>query len=91
MTLFPVFDVPVFWPILLLYFITLFILTMKRQVKASFAYSREKLARTKGLLPLSTRLLYLVATVPAMFRGLFVKSTCNQGGAVSMACNGTAT
>jgi len=32
MTFFPVFDVPVFWPILLLYFFVLFFMTMKRQV-----------------------------------------------------------
>jgi hypothetical protein len=33
MTFFEIFDVPVFWPILLLYFIVLFIITMKRQIK----------------------------------------------------------
>lgn len=33
MTFFRVFDIPVFWPILLLYFIALFVLTMKRQIK----------------------------------------------------------
>lgn len=33
MTFFEVFDVPVFWPILLLYFIILFVVTMKRQIK----------------------------------------------------------
>ena len=33
MTFFQVFDVPVFWPILLLYFIVLFFITMKRQIK----------------------------------------------------------
>lgn len=32
MTFFPVFDVPVFWPILLLYFFVLFFMTMKRQI-----------------------------------------------------------
>ena len=32
MTFFKVFDVPVFWPILLIYFCALF-LTMKRQIK----------------------------------------------------------
>ncbi len=32
LTLFKVFDVPVFWPILLIYFIILFVLTMKRQI-----------------------------------------------------------
>jgi len=33
MTFFSLFDVPVFWPILLIYFIILFVLTMKRQIK----------------------------------------------------------
>jgi len=32
MTFFSVFDVPVFWPILLGYFIALFVLTMRRQI-----------------------------------------------------------
>jgi hypothetical protein len=33
LTCFSLFDVPVFWPILLVYFIVLFVLTMKRQIK----------------------------------------------------------
>ena len=33
MTFLPVFDIPVFWPILLMYFIMLFFMTMKQQVK----------------------------------------------------------
>ncbi|GAB5032403.1 rer1a [Nannochloropsis oceanica] len=33
MTFFDFFDVPVYWPILLLYFISLFVLTMKRQIR----------------------------------------------------------
>ena len=33
MTLFSLFDVPVFWPILLIYFCILFVLTMKRQIR----------------------------------------------------------
>ena len=32
MTFFPVFDIPVFWPILLMYFFVLFFMTMKRQI-----------------------------------------------------------
>lgn len=32
MTMFPVFDVPVFWPILVIYFFMLFFMTMKRQI-----------------------------------------------------------
>ncbi|GMH40211.1 hypothetical protein BSKO_08115 [Bryopsis sp. KO-2023] len=38
MTLFPIFDVPVFWPILLLYWVVLFVVTMKRQIKHMIKY-----------------------------------------------------
>lgn len=38
MTLFEVFDVPVFWPILLIYFIVLFFITMKRQIMHMVKY-----------------------------------------------------
>jgi hypothetical protein len=31
-TYFVIFDIPVFWPILVMYFITLFVVTMKRQI-----------------------------------------------------------
>ena len=31
-TLFSIFDIPVFWPILLIYFILLFVLTAKKQI-----------------------------------------------------------
>lgn len=34
-TFFDVFNIPVFWPILVMYFITLFCITMKRQIKVS--------------------------------------------------------
>lgn len=33
MTFFPMFDIPVFWPILLMYWLMLFVLTMKRQIR----------------------------------------------------------
>ena len=32
-TFFDLFDIPVFWPILVMYFITLFVVTMKRQIR----------------------------------------------------------
>jgi hypothetical protein len=38
MTFFSVFDVPVFWPILLYYWIVLFVLTMKRQIVHMIKY-----------------------------------------------------
>lgn len=34
-TCFEMFNIPVFWPILVLYFITLFCITMKRQIRVS--------------------------------------------------------
>lgn len=38
LTLFEVFDLPVFWPILLLYFLLLFISTMRQQIKHMLKY-----------------------------------------------------
>ncbi|KAK3134526.1 hypothetical protein QOZ80_6AG0550290 [Eleusine coracana subsp. coracana] len=38
MTFFSVFDVPVFWPILLFYWVVLFVLTMKRQIVHMIKY-----------------------------------------------------
>ncbi|XP_041000018.1 protein RER1B-like [Juglans microcarpa x Juglans regia] len=38
LTFFPVLDVPVFWPILLCYWIVLFLLTMKRQILHMIKY-----------------------------------------------------
>lgn len=37
-TFIPAFDVPVFWPILVLYFIVLFTVTMKRQIQHMIKY-----------------------------------------------------
>lgn len=37
-TLFPFLDIPVFWPILLIYFITLFALTMRNQIAHMIKY-----------------------------------------------------
>ncbi|XP_077998315.1 protein RER1-like [Glandiceps talaboti] len=37
-TFFELFNVPVFWPILVVYFITLFCITMKRQIKHMIKY-----------------------------------------------------
>lgn len=38
MTFFSFFDVPVFWPILLLYWCILFFVTMKRQIRHMIKY-----------------------------------------------------
>lgn len=37
-TFFEAFNIPVFWPILVMYFITLFCITMKRQIKHMIKY-----------------------------------------------------
>lgn len=37
-TFFDVFNIPVFWPILVMYFITLFCITMKRQIRHMIKY-----------------------------------------------------
>ena len=49
MTFFPIFDVPVFWPILLIYFCVLFFLTMKRQIMHMYKhkYVPISLGKTK--------------------------------------------
>ena len=49
MTFFRVFDIPVFWPILLLYFIALFVLTMKRQIKHARVLTEYTLRRAPVL------------------------------------------
>jgi len=38
MTFFEVFDVPVFWPILLFYWVMLFFLTMRKQIQHMIKY-----------------------------------------------------
>ncbi|SCU90848.1 LAME_0E10242g1_1 [Lachancea meyersii CBS 8951] len=38
LTLFRIFDIPVFWPILVMYFILLFALTMRRQIQHMIKY-----------------------------------------------------
>nr|KJB32468.1 hypothetical protein B456_005G244700 [Gossypium raimondii] len=55
MTFFSVFDVPVFWPILLCYWIVLFVLTMRRQIGhmikykyIPFSIGKQKYSGKKG-------------------------------------------
>ena len=38
MTLFRIFDIPVFWPILLLYWLVLLFITMRRQIRHMIKY-----------------------------------------------------
>ena len=40
-TFFDFFNIPVFWPILVMYFITLFCITMKRQIKVRLFYALQ--------------------------------------------------
>lgn len=56
MTFFSVFDVPVFWPILLGYFIALFVLTMRRQIAhmykhkyIPFSFGKKKYTKKDAL------------------------------------------
>uniref|UniRef100_D3TMK1 Protein RER1 n=2 Tax=Glossina TaxID=44049 RepID=D3TMK1_GLOMM len=46
-TFFDCFNVPVFWPILVMYFITLFCITMKRQIKHMIKYKYLPFTRNK--------------------------------------------
>jgi hypothetical protein len=52
MTFFSVFDVPVFWPILLCYWIVLFVLTMKRQIVHMIKYKYVPFSIGKQVKPL---------------------------------------
>jgi hypothetical protein len=54
-TFFPVFDVPVFWPILVLYWCVLFFVTMKRQIAhmvkykyVPFSFGKKKYGKSSG-------------------------------------------
>lgn len=47
LTLFSIFDIPVFWPILLIYFIILFVYTMKKQIQHMIRYKYVPFSRGK--------------------------------------------
>ncbi|KAG9509595.1 Protein RER1, partial [Fragariocoptes setiger] len=47
LSMFRVFDLPVFWPILLLYFILLFMMTMRQQIKHMWKYRYVPWSRGK--------------------------------------------
>jgi hypothetical protein len=51
LTLFSVFDVPVFWPILMLYFLALFFVTMKSRVKHMIKYKYVPFSTGKKVRP----------------------------------------
>ena len=48
LTFFPLFDIPVFWPILLLYFVMLFFFTMKRQIMHMYKHKYVPISWGKG-------------------------------------------
>ncbi|SCV68302.1 BQ2448_423 [Microbotryum intermedium] len=50
-TCFPFFDVPVFWPILLVYFCVLFVITMRRQIGHMRKYKSVMVCYDLGYLP----------------------------------------
>ncbi len=56
MTFVPIFDVPVFWPILLMYWFMLFFMTMKQQIRhmikhryVPFSFGKKQYGKGKGL------------------------------------------
>ena len=51
MTFFIVFDVPVFWPILLMYWCVLFFVTMKRQIRHMIKYKYVPFTTGKKVSP----------------------------------------
>jgi hypothetical protein len=61
MTFFSVFDVPVFWPILLCYWIVLFVLTMKRQILHMIKYKYVPFSMGKQVRALLLVQSYLVS------------------------------
>ena len=50
-TFFPIADVPVFWPILLMYWFVLFFVTMKRQIKHMIKYRYLPFSMGKKVAP----------------------------------------
>ena len=55
MTFVPIFDVPVFWPILLMYWFMLFFMTMKQQIRhmikhryVPFSFGKKQYGKGKG-------------------------------------------
>ncbi len=55
MTFFPMFDLPVFWPVLLLYWIMLFTVTMKKQIKHMIKYKYLPFSLGKKVSPFFAR------------------------------------
>ena len=53
-TLFSIFDIPVYWPILVMYFFILFALTMRRQIQCVHSLFCERLTFTEHLAPTDT-------------------------------------
>lgn len=64
LTLFSVFDVPVFWPILLVYFLALFFVTMKSRVKHMIKYKYLPFSTGKKVRAAAARVLWSVCVWP---------------------------
>jgi len=69
-TLFPFFDIPVFWPILLVYFIILFVITMRRQIAHMRKYKYVTPPRPAQPAPNRTGCARHRRTAPGATRGL---------------------
>ena len=66
MTFFSVFDVPVFWPILLCYWIVLFVLTMRRQIIHMIKYKYVPFSIGKQV-DFSLQLVFVSFLVPCIY------------------------
>jgi len=76
MTFFSVFDVPVFWPILLCYWIVLFVLTMKRQIMHMIKYKYVPFSRGKQVWALESFLVTILPP-PSLISLSFMFSFCD--------------
>jgi len=68
-TLFPFFDIPVFWPILLVYFIILFVITMRRQIAHMRKYKSVPPSRPidRSLAPAVNSAWHLIASLTTYY------------------------
>ena len=82
-TFFQFFNIPVFWPILVMYFITLFCITMKRQIKVT----RTEFAPKYFLLPVPSFIFSAHDPVPLHPLHLRQAQVCREGRARRRKCD----
>merc|ERR1719150_1597122 len=76
LTLFPILDVPVFWPILLVYFFILFFLTMKRQFEHMLKYKYIPFSWGKKKYTKNMTIVKKDTTAPVVVRGQNSSKRC---------------